>query len=468
MSLIWQMKLSKMIIILIFFCVTSPVFLSQFSLAFDTLAQNQTLLDNRETLVSENQKFELGFFSPSESRNRYVGIWFKNIPETTVVWVANKNSPLPDSSGILTLTSTGNIIIFHNNTNSIIWTSNSSSSSVKNPTLQLLDNGNLVLKNAKNSEHYYLWQSFDHPSDTLIPGMKLGWDLKNNQEWYLTSWKSFQDPSTGLYTHKVDPYNGPPEIILCQGSLIKYRSGPWDGIRFGGSEMKPNTIFKPNFIFNPDEDAYYKFENTDDSIVSRYVVNPYGLIQHFAWSITRNQWIVIATVQADTCDSYAICGSYGICNANGKPMCSCLEGFTPNRPQDWAKFDWSGGCIRKKPINCSVPEEEAMGFRKFSKMKLPDNAYFLANNTNAEECREGCLRNCSCMAFAIIDISGSCVVWYGDLVDIRTFAEGGEEIYIRMPASELGMCSPLCFKLRFLLQFQISGIKCLIWIGWCS
>lgn len=46
-------------------------------------------------------------------------------------------------------------------------------SSDGNTNAILLDSGNFVLRNGKSS---VLWQSFDNPSDTLLPGMKLGYD----------------------------------------------------------------------------------------------------------------------------------------------------------------------------------------------------------------------------------------------------------------------------------------------------
>lgn len=419
-----------MVILLIIFSITSSFFI-QFSVAVDFLVPNQVLLDNGATLVSAGQKFELGFFSPWNANKRYIGIWFKNIPDQTVVWVANKNNPLTNSSGVLTITPNGNVVIMNNSTNSVIWTSNTSSASVSNPILQLLDNGNLILKNVNNS---YLWQSFDHPCDTLIPEMKLGWNFRNNQEWYLTSWRNLQDPSTGAYTFRVDP-RGLPQLVLRQGSVIQYRSGPWDGARFGLAEMKANTVFRPAFFLDADHE-YYSFNNIDDSIISRFVVNQSGLIQHLTWSIRRKEWVDIATVQSDACDKYAICGSYGICNINSNPYCSCPQGFTPKLPQDWERMDWSGGCVRKKPVNCSEPE----GFIKLSNLKLPDYANFLVNKTasNSLECAQACLRNCTCVAYAKTDDRG-CVVWFGDLLDVRTYNEGGQELYIRMPASELGM-----------------------------
>lgn len=264
--------------------------------------------------------------------------------------------------------------------------------------------------------------------------MKLGWDLSKNQEWYLTSWKSLQDPSTGDFTYRVDP-RGLPQLVLREGSTIQYRSGPWDGIRFGGGPpLKENTVFSPSFAFN-ESFVYYSFVNIDDNIISRFVVNQTGgLIQHITWNQGSGEWVVIITLQADTCDKYELCGAYGICNINESPICHCADGFVPKFPLAWRRLDWTGGCVEKTELNCSV----AAGFRKFSKLKLPETSY-LVNRTQVSrvDCEEACLRNCSCMGFAQTEISG-CVVWSGELLDMREYNEGGQDLYIRMAVSELG------------------------------
>lgn len=45
------------------------------------------------------------------------------------------------------------------------------------------------------------------------------------------------------------------------------------------------------------------------------------------------------------------------------------------------------------------------------------------------------------MAFTNSDVRGQgsgCAMWFGDLIDIRQFASGGQDLYVRMAASELG------------------------------
>jgi len=98
---------------------------SRFCNTANTLTLSQSIRDGgTRTLVSKDGSFELGFFSPGSSRNRYVGIWYKNIPVRTVVWVANRNNPINDSSGFLMLDNTGNFVLVSNNNSTVVWSSN--------------------------------------------------------------------------------------------------------------------------------------------------------------------------------------------------------------------------------------------------------------------------------------------------------------------------------------------------------
>ena len=165
--------------------------------------------------------------------------------------------------------------------------------------------------------------------------MKLGWNLQTRQEWYLTSWKSLQDPSSGDYTYKLDS-RGLPQIVLRRRTEVIYRSGPWDGVRFGdGPPMKENSVFNPTFVFNSTH-VYYSFTNVDDSVISRFVVNQQdGSLQHQTWNQGLRQWFGIITLQGDTCDKYGYCGPDGLCDKNSRLACRCPDGFTPKLPADW-------------------------------------------------------------------------------------------------------------------------------------
>lgn len=51
-----------------------------------------------------------------------------------------------------------------------------------------------------------------------------------------------------------------------------------------------------------------------------------------------------------------------------------------------------------------------------------------------------CSKNSSCLAYTNINIRGSnnCLMWFGDLIDMKHYTVIGEIIYIRMARPELG------------------------------
>ncbi|KAJ4835701.1 hypothetical protein Tsubulata_050595 [Turnera subulata] len=74
---------------------------------------------------------------------------------------------------------------------------------------------------------------------------------------------------------------------------------------------------------------------------------------------------------------------------------------------------------------------------------MPDahRSWFSANMT-LKECENKCMKNCSCMAYANLKTEGKgsgCVLWFDELINMRTSGEYGQEIYIRLAASDLGM-----------------------------
>ncbi|CAL5402901.1 unnamed protein product [Camellia sinensis] len=307
----------------------------------DTIGANQTIRDG-ETLVSAGGSFELGFFSPGSgrSRKRYLGIWYKDTATGTVVWVANRDFPLNDTSGLLKLTDQG-ILVLLNSTEGVVWSSNSSRFT-NSPLAQLLESGNLVVNDGNgNNMESFLWQSFDYPSDTLLAGMKFGMNMMTGLDWYLSSWKSSDDPAVEIY---------------------------------------------------------YRCEQINSSVVTR-----------------------LASVESEW----------------GHPATTCLQGFEPKYPREWDVADWSNGCVRRTQLGCGVSN----GFLQYSNVKLPDMRYCWFNESmTLDEYRIGCLKNCSCTAYANMDIRGGgsgCYLWFGDLIDIRTYSTNGQDVYVKVAASEL-------------------------------
>ncbi|GJY17217.1 G-type lectin S-receptor-like serine/threonine-protein kinase, partial [Tanacetum coccineum] len=390
---------------------------------------NQTIKDG-DTIISAGEGFEMGFFSPGTSQNRHVGIWYKKISTCTVVWVANTETPLTNKSGVLKVSHNGLQLLNGNNT--VIWsTSLLGPVSTSGMVAQLLDNGNLVLQDQGS----LVWQSFDYPGDTLLSGMSISIDLITGKDLHLTSWKTDENPSSGPYVLRVDP-NGYPQVFEKLNSDPQSRFGPWNGVRFNGMPNSgKNSIFKHQFVINENK-IYYKYLLVNNSLVSRMRLKPDGNIEYLNWINHTQSWTVFSSATLDNCASYAICGPYGVCNINNIPACSCLEGFEPRRPEEWNRADSSSGCQRKKKLACRNGD----GFRSISGVKFPDtkNSWYNQSMTLGE-CEVTCKENCSCTAYATLDItngSSGCLLWFHDLMDVR-LSEETQVLFIRMSASEL-------------------------------
>ncbi|KAH8479700.1 hypothetical protein H0E87_031469, partial [Populus deltoides] len=157
----------------------------------NTLTKGQSIKDG-ETLISVDENFELGFFSPGNSTSRYVGV---------------RDKPISGTDGVLRIGEDGNLLVVNGNGSSV-WSSNAPFVS-SNTALMLDTTGNLILSSNDSigdTDKAY-WQSFNNPTDTYLPDMKV---LIGSAEIHAcTSWKSTSDPSPGNFTMGVDPRGAP-------------------------------------------------------------------------------------------------------------------------------------------------------------------------------------------------------------------------------------------------------------------
>ncbi|XP_024184463.1 G-type lectin S-receptor-like serine/threonine-protein kinase RKS1 isoform X3 [Rosa chinensis] len=328
----------------------------------DTMRGNEEQLKDvdGDYLVSKESKFELGFFSPGNSSNRYVGVWYSQtrVSNKTVVWVANRNNPINDTSGVLTINRYGELVLYaHNMESTPIWSTNVSRSvqnvNTSTSSTQLLDTGNLVVfQDDKNG--IFIWQSFDHPIDTLIPGMKVGVSWKTGQEWVLTSWKSQDDPGTGDYTYRLSSdHNASPQFFLYKGLSKYWRSDPGPA---------------PTLVANQDETYFFMNET---NAITRITVTDSAL-EHLIWDGGGFQWKEDFSAPKSRCDRYGQCGANSRCSPDNVNLfeCDCLPGYVPNSVSDWNQKNGSGGCVSNRLglLKCG----DGDGFIKVARVKYPD------------------------------------------------------------------------------------------------
>jgi len=300
---------------------------------------------------------------------------------------------------------------------------------MKKPSSAVItDYGNLVVRSSENPSEI-IWQSFDDPGNTWLPGMKVPVDRA------VTSWRSPWDPSPGDFSLRLDP-NGSNQYILLWKNQIKYwGSGVWNGVIFSEMpEMTEKYIYDFNFFTN----GSYKYFTISlkpnfTSYLSRFVVDVAG--QLLVYIVVGNKWSMFWASPWDQCKVYALCGAYGSCNNDYLQSCNCVTGFVPKDRHGWESQQWSSGCVPKTPLRCIQASNQTTtdGFAELRGKSMPPE---WVPYRGKRQCQAACLSNCSCTAYAFVanNISQTCVMWFGELLDIYD-TSNGISLFLRLDAS---------------------------------
>ncbi|XP_050108989.1 G-type lectin S-receptor-like serine/threonine-protein kinase RKS1 isoform X5 [Malus sylvestris] len=459
------------IIRLLIFLVILP---SSISVTLDAITPNQPLRDG-DFLLSDKKVFKLGFFNPDNSPNRYIGVWYNNIPIRTIVWIANRDNPIIPLAGpgLLAIHGDhGGLVIYGKDQNTSLWSANVRVSSPNNSVIaKLRDTGNLELLEYNGSSQTVLWKGFDYPTDTLLPWMKIGQNRRSGLIRRLTSRKSQDDPGSGNFWYEIDP-TGFPQLMVYKDGTKWFRGGTWTGQRFSGvPEYATNSV--RNFENNTDE-IYMEIIVPNDSVFTRGVLDESGIIKRFVWGDHDKKWIEGSSNPSEWCDYYEQCGPNGICDpySNYNFSCHCLPGFEPKFPRDWDLRVGLGGCQRKSGASTCQKGE---GFVPVARVKVPDSSGARVNmNLSLKGCKQECMMDCSCTAYASADEregGKGCVTWYGDLIDTRTFSNVGQDLYVRVDAVTLAQFandSVISKKARLAISLLSGlvflGLVFLVWL----
>ncbi|XP_059277811.1 G-type lectin S-receptor-like serine/threonine-protein kinase At4g27290 [Lycium ferocissimum] len=392
------------------------------------------------TIISSSGNFEFGFFTPNNGTSYYIGTWYKNISPQTVIWVANRDSPLsfsemPNAEFAIR---NGNLVLL-NGTRQLVWSTKVNSRKSDDSMVAVLgDDGNFALRDGNsNSTSHVLWQSFDHPSHTFMPGARFSYNKNTQAMQYITSWRSSDDPSPGPYTVEFNPTNGQFRAMWKRTEEY-WNSGAWDGDSFRNVPYNtPNTTVNYTYV-NNDNEVYYIYTFFSPLVTSRFVIDVTGEMKQFTWLDSSKQWNVVYLQPTRSCDVYAYCGAFGTCNPNSTSVCRCLPGFVPKLDTDWDLDIFSQGCVRKTNLSCgsnpSAPFKDK--FWLMSNVTLP-KYYETARVTSATKCESACLNNCSCTAYAYDGTE--CLTWSEELLNLQQLSQDdqrGRNLFIKLAASD--------------------------------
>uniref|UniRef100_F6GZ96 non-specific serine/threonine protein kinase n=1 Tax=Vitis vinifera TaxID=29760 RepID=F6GZ96_VITVI len=305
--------------------------------------------------------------------------------------------------------------------------------------------------------------------------MKLSTNMYTGERRVLTSWKKASDPSIGSFSVGVDP-SSIAQTFIWNGSHPYYRTGPWNGqIFIGVANM--NSFVGNGFRMDHDEEGTVSvsFTTSDDFLSLYFTLTPEGTMEEI--NRQKEDWEVRWESKQTECDVYGKCGVFGICNPKNSPICSCLRGYEPKSVEEWNRGNWTSGCVRKTPLQCertngSIEVGKMDGFFRVTMVKVPDFVEWFPALKN--QCRDMCLKNCSCIAYSYNNGIG-CMSWSRDLLDMQKFSSSGADLYIRVADTEL-VSNGSAFKLSFFspadstnryvgIWYSIPSLSTVIWVA---
>lgn len=410
------------------------------SIKLESLQRSQVILSGNKTIFSENRTFQLGFFTRGRNVRCYLGIGYASIPTPTYVWVANREKPIKNlSSATAEISENGKLVVADQDSRTILW---ETSNVEKASDLKLLEQGNLVLL---NDEGKIVWQSFDFPTDTWLPGMNL-----TTKQW-LTSWKSSSDPAPGRYSVRLSPpYYGEIALVYSNGSVgnsdsnsnTYWTTGKWNGNSFDGvPEMTIPYIYKFEFVnpFTPMAVFGYTEVSVDKGVkppLTRFIVDHTGQLKQFTWSFQTEYWNMFWSQPENLCRVYGLCGNLGLCSGGPSSPCKCLNGFRPVNDVSWNGSDFSEGCRLEGDGTCGENEGfEEVGVVSYEGPKV------MSFSASRSKCESECLSNCSCVGLLHNMRSNLCKNLYGSLFNIWNLTLDStidDKLYVKVQRNSAG------------------------------
>ncbi|CAK8535168.1 unnamed protein product [Lathyrus sativus] len=373
-----------LILIMSKLCWCDDQYIGTISLGMEA-SQTNYLDKDFKFLLSTNRIFAFGFVATVYDSTKFLLV-IVHMASSTVLWTANRALPVSNSDDFV-FDKSGNAFLQKDGT--VIWSTNTINKGVSSMVLQ--DTGNLVLLGSKNNRTV-IWQSFDFPTDTLIPsqnfkeGMKLTSEPSHNNLTYVLEIKSgnvilsagFKTPQT-YWTMQKDNHR----TIDKNGDVVAFANLSANSWRF--YDDNSSLLWQFIFSFHAGINASWIAVLGRDGVITFSNLNGGG-----------SNGDSSTTIPQDPCQTPEPCEPYNICTNSGK--CSCPSVLLPS-----CKPGFVSPCGDDK-------SEKSIEF-----LKVDDGLSYFAldflppySNTDLAGCQTSCRGNCSCLAMFFHTSSGNC------------------------------------------------------------
>ncbi|XVF77433.1 hypothetical protein PTKIN_Ptkin14bG0042700 [Pterospermum kingtungense] len=363
---------------------------------------------------SPSGDFAFGFLRIQGEKDQFLlAIWYAKIPETTIVWCANRDDPATGGESKVELISTGQLVL-KDPKGREIWRSNSLTNDSQVSHAAMLDTGNFVIASKSSGN---IWESFKYPTDTMLPTQEL------DGGGYLSSSVAEESYRMGKFQLRFD---GGSLVLNEVDVFTKDRIPYTDYFNFGdGSRL----------IFN--NSGYIQIQNSNGSLQNlppglgpgsnyyRATLNFYGVFTLYFYPKNQNgagSWSALWYQPDDICSLQKMdterlgsgpCGYNSICEGDNRerPTCTCPPGFSyldESNPFKGCKQDYTSNPVDYCDTDGFTVEEDRFEFKQVPLVNFPFSDYGILKPATESQCIESCLQDCSCAVAYVNDQNSTC------------------------------------------------------------
>jgi hypothetical protein len=350
-------------------------------------ASQMLYIDNDgKFLLSVNKTFAFGFITTENDVTLFL-LAIIHLQSSKVVWTANRGSPVANSDKFV-FDEKGNVSLQKGG--HVVWSTGTGGAG--STAMELQESGNLVLLGNGSK---VIWQSFSHPTDTLLPnqdfveGLRLVSDPSSNNLTYILEIKSgdmilsagFQNPQP-YWTMRKDIRT----TINKDGGAVAVASINANSWRF--YDQNKVSLLR-QFIIS---------DSSDPTATWIAVLGNDGFISFYNLGGGQTSPASSTKIPSDRCSTPEPCDAYSICSDN---RCQCPSVLTskPNcNPGIVSPCDSSNGSMELVNAGDGL-NYFALGFVSPS------------SKSDLDGCKASCNGNCSCLALFFQNSTGYCFLF---------------------------------------------------------
>ncbi|KAF3534120.1 hypothetical protein DY000_02036809 [Brassica cretica] len=377
-------------------------------------------------LESINKDFGFGFITTPDDVTLFT-LSIVHRSSSRLIWSANRASPVSNSDK-LQFQDNGNVVLRGEGGGGggpEVWRLDNSGKNASR--IELRDSGNLVVVSGDGAS---IWESFEHPTDTLITNqvLKEGMELTSNAS------------STSNMTYSLEIKSG--DMFLSVNSLTPqvYWSMRSDRGRiidkYGGVVTSSSLLGNSWMFFDDKQSLLWQFlissESRDDNATWIAVLGNNGVVSFTSLGSGVFAADTLTKIPTDQCATPEPCSPYYLCSVS--KACQCVSGLSSDCKTGIdtspCKKTNNNAALSVKLVNAGDSVDYfALGFASpFSK------------KTNLDSCKEFCNTNCSCLGLFFQNSSGNCFLfdWIGSF---KSSGRGGSGFvsYIKVATNDLGV-----------------------------